>query len=180
LRQTDEYLKGMWNTFKKYRYALIVVAVGIVLILLPTGKKSGVGEPPKPSEGEMVYDTAEMERRICRLLGKASGVGRIEVMLTLKSDMEYVYADEYDTSVSRRGSDGEVDSSKSERVNYKTIRDGSGGESPILLKRLYPEYKGAVVICDGADNAAVKLRILSAISSLTGLRSDAITIIKMN
>ena len=39
--------------------------------------------------------------------------------------------------------------------------------------------KGAVVIAEGADRPAVKLNLIQAVSSLTGLGMDQITVIKM-
>ena len=47
------------------------------------------------------------------------------------------------------------------------------------MKTKYPVYKGAVVVCEGADHASVKLNIVQAVSSLTGLGSDKITVLKM-
>jgi hypothetical protein len=38
---------------------------------------------------------------------------------------------------------------------------------------------GVVVVCDGAENAKVRLDIIRAISSYTGFTSGKITILKM-
>lgn len=38
---------------------------------------------------------------------------------------------------------------------------------------------GVVVVCDGAENAKVRLDIIRAVSSYTGFGSDKITILKM-
>ncbi len=38
---------------------------------------------------------------------------------------------------------------------------------------------GVVVVCDGADNAKVRLDIIRAVGSYTGFGSDKITILKM-
>ena len=45
--------------------------------------------------------------------------------------------------------------------------------------RVIVSETGAVVVCDGADNAAVRLDILRAIGSYTGFGSDRITVLKM-
>ncbi|MCD8254562.1 MAG: hypothetical protein LUC36_03325 [Oscillospiraceae bacterium] len=39
--------------------------------------------------------------------------------------------------------------------------------------------EGAVVVCDGADSAAVRYAVTGAVGAYTGLGSDKITIIKM-
>ena len=48
-----------------------------------------------------------------------------------------------------------------------------------MLHRIYPEYRGALVVAQGADNAAIKLAITQAVAGLTGLSSDKITVVKM-
>ena len=50
---------------------------------------------------------------------------------------------------------------------------------PVVTKTKSAPYLGAVVVCDGADSATVRLRIMQAVSALTGLGSDKISVIKM-
>ena len=64
-------------------------------------------------------------------------------------------------------------------MNYVTVRLEDGSEALVMRKRLYPEYKGAVVVCDGADNAGIRLKVINAVGALTGLSSDRITVMKM-
>lgn len=45
--------------------------------------------------------------------------------------------------------------------------------------RILLSEKGAVIVCDGADNACVRLDILRAVGSYTGFGSDRITVLKM-
>ena len=52
-------------------------------------------------------------------------------------------------------------------------------KTPVVTKTKSAPYLGAVVVCDGADSATVRLRIMQAVSALTGLGSDKISVIKM-
>ena len=54
------------------------------------------------------------------------------------------------------------------------VSDGVGRVRVLLSEN------GAVVVCDGADKAAVRLDILRAIGSYTGFGSDRITVLKMS
>jgi hypothetical protein len=54
-----------------------------------------------------------------------------------------------------------------------TSTDGVG-DSKVLLSD-----NGVVIVCDGAENAKVRLDIIRAISSYTGFASSKITILKM-
>lgn len=42
-----------------------------------------------------------------------------------------------------------------------------------------PDYRGAVIVCEGAQSADVRLSLVRAVCSLTGLGSDRVTVLKM-
>ena len=44
---------------------------------------------------------------------------------------------------------------------------------------IYPQFQGALIVSEGADNAQVRWSIVCAVSALTGLGSDKITVVKM-
>lgn len=92
----------------KFKYPLLILILGIVLMLLPTGTEKS--------------NTAESDERIQQMLSSVEGVGEAQVII---SD------------------------------------------------------SGVVVVCRGAENAAVKLDIIRAVSSYTGFGSDRITILKL-
>jgi len=49
----------------------------------------------------------------------------------------------------------------------------------VVIQKTYPEFLGAAIVCDGAEMSRVRTSITQTVSSLTGLSSDKITIIKM-
>ena len=53
------------------------------LLLLPTGKSSG--QERQTSDDTQLYSLEETERRMAQPLGRMSGVGRVQVMLSLKT-----------------------------------------------------------------------------------------------
>jgi stage III sporulation protein AG len=60
------------------------------------------------------------------------------------------------------------------------VSSGGSVESPVTLKTVYPEYLGALVVCEGADNPTVAYQIVKAVAGLTGLGTDKIVVSKMN
>lgn len=68
------------NLWKKYKYVGLVVLAGILLMLLP-GKKTAAD----PQESGGSFSLEDTERRMEELLGRMDGVGRVQVMLTLKT-----------------------------------------------------------------------------------------------
>ena len=47
-----------------------------------------------------------------------------------------------------------------------------------MIQQLGPVYQGALVVCSGGDDPQVKLALYEAVSALTGLRTDKISICK--
>ena len=103
-----EQIRSSLKKLEKYKYPLLVLLVGVVLLLWPGGHKG--------------TESAETDLRLAELLSAVQGVGESRVALS---------------------------------------------------------EQGAVIVCDGAEDAKVRLEILQAIRSYTGLNADRITILKM-
>ena len=163
-----EYLK---TGLDKYKYVLIICLCGFVLVSL-----SGNTDTAKENETqtELTADTALLEQRLERSLSQISGVGKAEVILTAKSSSRAVYA--YDEDKTVRQSEGDRTADTSQSMAFS----GSGsGQLPIQLQTLEPEYRGALVVCEGAASAAVRLEVTKAVAALTGIGSDHIVFSKM-
>ena len=93
--------------------------------------------------------------------------GRVELLLTTTGSDETFYQ----TDVRRSGETSE------ETTVFSANQ--SAQKTPVVTKTKKASYAGAVVVCDGADSAVVRLRIVQAVSALTGLGSDKISVIKM-
>ena len=100
--------KNIAEKLDQFKYPLVVLVIGVVLMLLPSGSSSAAG--------------ASEEKPMAQLLSSTQGVG----------------------------------------------------ESRVLISE-----SGVVVVCQGAENARVRLDIIRAVSSYTGFTSDKITILKM-
>ena len=65
------------------------------------------------------------------------------------------------------------------RSNTVVVTDAERKETGLIKQVISPQYRGAVILCQGADNANVRLSIMDAVKSATGLTYDRITILKM-
>ena len=143
-------LKTIWV---KYRYVLLVAAVGLALMLLPGG---GTEEAP-PTEAQTAEET--LEDRLEEILSRIQGAGEVAVLLTQAQGAEIFYQTEEEKTVIVTGAD----------------RSQSG-----LVRTTHPPvYLGAVVVCRGADSPAVRLEVVEAVAKATGLGTDRITVLKM-
>ena len=149
-------LAAIW---KKYKLVLLVAAVGVVLMLLPGGKQTQSAQAETDTRG--TYSLEETERRMETLLGKISGTGQLSLMLTVQSGAELELAEE-----------------RGQRRETVTLGRGSGTQDVVVTRERYPSYQGAVVVCEGAGDAAVRLALTEAVSALTGLSADRISIVQ--
>lgn len=155
---------------KKYRYVALVVLAGVVLMLLPSGKGEQQTVSDQPVNVSEVYSLAETEKRLEQLLGRIRGVGQVQVMLTLKSGSSLQLAENRSTSLR--------DTENRQDRDVVTLNRGSGYEDVVVTEQTYPVYQGAVVVCQGAGDSSVNLAVIQAVSVLTGLGSDKITVVQ--
>ena len=110
-----------------------------------------------------------LSEEVWKDLSQVEGAGQVTVTLTVKSGMERVLASDRTTSVTDRGSS----------VEEETVLTGSGGsQEAVLLSRRYPTFQGALVVCQGGDDPAIRLLMTQAVSALTGLGADRVTVCK--
>ena len=155
------------EVLSRYKYALLVAALGVALLLWP-GREAAEGERVQTSAGGS--QLADVERALEEILGKINGVGQVEVMLTLQSGSELVLAEEG----SLRYSGDSRSPDNYERTN-QPITDSGG---VVVTQEMYPRYRGALVVCDGGGNDAVRLQVVEAVAAVTGLGSDRIAVVK--
>ena len=161
-----EKLRTVWNRCK---YALLVAALGAALLLLPGGgTDKGGTAAPAVSAG---VDVSGTEERMEAILSRIDGVGQLSLMLTAQSGEERTLAQ--DTELSYSGDRNAPDSY--ERRTETVLADQ---DAPVVTGTVFPTWRGALVVCQGADNAAVKLAVTEAVAALTGLGSDRIAVVK--
>lgn len=163
------------QSLKKYRYPLLILALGVILMLLPTGgnkrEESGASETAREEISADPFDLDAFTARTEKILSGISGVGRVQVLLTLETDGVQTYLSD---ETSRQ--EGEESQRQSQTV---LVQQGSD-EAAVSVSRQFPDFRGAVVVCQGAQDPKVTLGIKEAISSLTGLGMDKITVLKMD
>lgn len=156
--------KQLVKLLNKYKYALLVVCIGLVLMWIPVrGTESASQAEPIPTATMKADMAAEMEE----ILSSIQGAGTVKVLLSEVRGEKIVY--QTDTSGSGEGL----------RVETVILTDSQRGQSGLMQTVLAPQYLGAIVVCQGADRADVRLAIVEAVSALTGLGADKISVLKM-
>jgi stage III sporulation protein AG len=164
-----EKTEGAKKSWERYKYAALAALVGVGLLLIPAGK----GEDTQRKTPEAVQNR-ELQQQMEEILSVMSGVGDVKVLLTVDSDGERRLAQTTELSYSGEVTAPEDYSRRSETV----LVDGDSGEEAVVVRTLYPTYRGALVVCTGGDRAEVRLAVTEAVAALTGLTSDQITVAK--
>ena len=163
--------KRLAGALEKYKFVLLVLLAGILLLVLPLPGGGGAEElPGETAAGGGEFGLDALERRMEEALSQIEGAGEVSVVLTLKSGTRQVLAQ--DVSSARSQEDQEED-----RTTV-VVSAGSGREEAVALQQIYPQFQGALVVCAGGDDPAVQLKLVEAVSALTGLGSDKISICK--
>lgn len=148
---------------EKYKFVLLIVAVGLVLMILPSSKTEVVDEATRPQATCANDPELSLEKILCQI----EGAGRVEVMLTVLRGEKTVYQTDSDLTENNSSHDTVV------------ITGTDRLESGLVTQIIPPVYQGAIVICDGADDPTVRLCIVEAVSRSTGLGADHISVLKM-
>lgn len=161
----EEKLKSLFERLGKYKYAAGVIFLGVVLMLLPSGetKSTETAETADP------FDRIAVQREMEDILQTVEGAGRLRLMLSVDSGTELELA--YDVTASE---EEQSLSRKSEAV----VLDGGSAQEVVVTKSRFPRFTGALIVCEGAGSAAVRLDLVNAVSALTGLSADKISVVK--
>lgn len=176
----SESVRRAGQLLGKFKYPLAILLLGLVLLAIPvrTQQPKRTEEPEAPAqeaERAGADELAGLETRMAQILSQIEGAGQVQVMLRYASGTRTVYQTDSSQEVS---TDSEGKQTKTEIQTV--MSSGSGGQStPVAVQTICPTFQGALVVSQGADSAAVKLNLVSAVSSLTGLGADKITVIKM-
>lgn len=152
---------------------------------------AGAGKEDLASHDTGVSSDADAERAYVRgleeqlkdALEDVAGVGRVTIMITLKSSKELVVEKEEPVSRSSttetdsKGGSRNVQSSEfQQKVVYVTK---SGDSEPYVVKTYTPSIEGVLVVAQGAGTGTVNSTISEIVQALFGVEPHKIKVVKM-
>ena len=161
--------KRINEVFGKYKYACIVLLIGIILMMVPGKdyKSETVIQEMQTTETKEI----DMEVRMEQILSCIEGAGQVKVMLSIAKGEASVY--QTDSTYSQN------DNATDTRTQTILVTDSSRNETGLIYQKNPPVYQGAIVLVQGADDANVRLAIVDAVMDVTGLGADRISVLKM-
>ena len=167
---------------KKKETVFIILLIGLILLVIavPTDKKNEdsqtgnlISNSDKTETLQEEY-AKDLESRLEEILSTIKGVGKVEVMITIKdSGLSVVEKDESGQETTR----GEENSSswEEETIYQKTDKE----TYPYVVNTIRPQIQGVLVVAQGVNDPVIQQEIIKGIMALFGIESHKISIINM-
>lgn len=193
-----------WKKWFSKDNLLIVILSGVLLfiITMPTKDDKGKTDTEEitediwqqeqegiPGETQRIQTArtedfaGELEDELEDILSQMWGVGKVRVMITLKSSEELVV--EKDEN-SNRSNTNESDSAGGSRIvtqmegGKNTVYHTNGnGSEPYVVKTIAPKVEGVVVVAQGAGSGTVNENITEMVQALFGVEAHKVKVVKM-
>jgi stage III sporulation protein AG len=137
------------------------MAVGCLLLLMPVRGTSE--EQGQKTDEQECFDLENFERRLEQVIAEIEGVGEARVILSLHGGSRQILAQ-----------DRQQDSAG---ASAQTVTVGSASDRQVVpVQTMAPEFRGALVVCQGAEDAGVRLEVTKAVCVLTGLGTDCVCV----
>ena len=118
-----------------------------------------------------------------KALSSMEGVGKVEVMITVKSSRELVVEKEEPVN---RSSTNEKDAQGGSRFisqvdsGENTVYQTQGSTSePFVVKTLPPQIEGVLVVAEGAGSGTINRNIVEIAQALFGIEAHKVKVVRM-
>ena len=176
-----KWLEKLGGDKKEQILILLLAGVLLLVIVIPTGQEGGETAPTGDSEqivSEGVERTKEkaLEQRLVAVLGQADGIGKVDVMITLKSNGRQIVEKDMEQ---QDITDTDAQAGSSSRQETAVLqKNAKGDERPFVSEVKAPEIAGVLVLAQGMD-AVMANEITEAAMALFGIDAHKIKVMKM-
>lgn len=157
----DQFLQktGAYGRIKIY-LTLAALCMALLILMRPSKQK----EPSVPQAEALLPDTQsysdKLEKSLEDIISQIQGVGNVKVMVTVDGSIKSIYVADESTSDSKS--------------DEKTVIIGS--KEALLEGTKYPEVKGVLVVCSGGKSAAVKEKVVNAVSTVLDIPTSKVCV----
>ncbi|HEX3027596.1 MAG TPA: hypothetical protein VHR42_10305 [Clostridia bacterium] len=165
---------------------VIIGFIGIGLIFvsqyLPTSTSKASSTSSTSTTDQYAKKT---ESQLENIIGQISGVGKVKVMVTVGSGVEYVYEQNVKTSTDttkNNDSSGttQTQQNSDEETNPVVVENASGGQQALVKTEIQPKVTGVVIVCDGGDDSEVCESIVNTVTTALDLPANHVSVSKRN
>lgn len=189
-----QMIKDVKISEDKREKVLICFLLGIFLLLIATpvstfsGKKGTDKKQTTSDEKEQEMKNTEkdayitwLENKLEQTIEGMEGAGEVDVMITLKDNGEKIldknqpYESEKETSKEEK-----KEITKEQIANHQetVLVEKEGDTEPIIIREMYPDIEGVVVVCEGGGDSGLSLQIKEAVQALFSIDAHKIVVCK--
>lgn len=169
------FLQKLKN-IKHIEYIIIGIFVVILAVIYMSSTSKSNSNSATNAETSLEEYGNYLETKLKNVLGDIKGVGSVSVMITFNGRITYEYATETEETTTT--------SSVTSGSNTKTVTkeeviliNKNGQQVPIIVKEVYPEIAGVVIVASGAKDVSVRLNIISATTTLFDISDNNIQVL---
>ncbi len=164
----------------KKNYSLILLLVfGIILLLF-----SDLFTVEETKSFEEEIDSVEKialehEKKLTELIARVDGAGKAEIMITMESSGETIYAKTQagDEQVSSDGDN--TDTKTGYSTEYIIVEDENGNKTALVENEYEPVILGVAVLCEGGDSVEIVSEITELVKVVMGVTSNRVYVGKL-
>lgn len=147
-------------------------------------QESNVNAAPEQYRSEMTAEEEQLGSKLCEMLRRVEGAGRVEVSVRLSGTTrsEYAVNDTTGKKTTEEKDQGGGTRTTTEDTGSSQLvmnRNGSGGEQPVVERQTAPQIAGVLVVADGAGDARVKAKLYEATRVAVGVEPQKILVLPM-
>jgi len=176
------------NNWEKSKILLLLGLAGVFLILLGdfAGTFTSAPQPSSTTSSSSENKSApsskkSLEQNLAEMLSQISGVGEVEVKITLASSSQRIYArnttDNQEETVEEKDSQQVKRNSRHNKESKVVILNKGGGEEAVVKREIKPKVKGVLIVAEGAHNSQIKAGLIRAVERGLGIPSYKIAVL---
>lgn len=173
---TIHEIKDKLKQDKKLVLIFLCGGIGLIFLFISSITGSGIKRESQANtqdaEKSIISDISVndmehiLEEKLSDMIGDVKGAGSAEVMISIASSGEIVYA-ENQKKESR-------DTFLSEDKEIVICKPNGNDDAGLVISIRGPDIRGVAVICDGGESAVVVSEIKKLVTSLFGIGSDRV------
>ena len=155
-------------TANKKKAAICILCLFAAALLVLSEWTGNAKEKTPPAQTAETY-ARTLETRLEELIASIEGAGKTQVLVTLRSGEETVFArdDRFEAEEGRTQSE----------QTYVTVRSGSD-ETGLPLKTVTPQILGVAIVCEGADDPNVRQAITQTVTAALGVGASHVSVVR--
>lgn len=159
---------------KKNILLVILGVVGLLLLCFSSGTSNQTKKLEQTEDFCQTY-VENIEKKLGEIVCDVAGVKDCNIMITLKSGIEYVYATDESANSNVNENGGDKKEQSEEKITI--VADKQIGEKAVVVKERYPEINGVAIICNAEDSPTLTLALKSAAATALGIDTGKVCVI---